>query len=85
MASDDGHWIEGLHKGGLREATHTPAGKDIPESTIEKDAHSKNPHLAKMARAAETLEHLRPGASHHAAGARHGEAHVGHVLNGPKR
>jgi hypothetical protein len=82
MTNDDGHWIEDLHKGGLRKATHTPAGKDIPESTIEKDAHSKNPHLAKMARAAETLEHLRPGATHHKAGASPDTKHVAHRLGG---
>ena len=61
MATPPKDWIQGSieDKGYLRLATHTPAGKDIPMKTIEKDTHSKNPHLAAAAREAETLKHMR--------------------------
>lgn len=54
----DGHWIEGLNKGYLHRATHTPPGRVIPQGRIHKAEHAENPHLAKAARAAETLEHM---------------------------
>lgn len=61
------HWIAGSikHPGYVRQATHTPAGKDIPESKIESAEHSRNPHLAAAAREAATLEHLRPTSGKH--------------------
>jgi hypothetical protein len=49
------------HPGYLRRATHTPAGKDIPESKIKADEHSKDEHLADAARLAERLKHMHHG------------------------
>lgn len=49
------------HPGYLHRATHTPAGKDIPESKVEKAEHSKNAHLREAAHLAETLKHLPRG------------------------
>lgn len=60
MAKDD-HWIEHAHlnKGGLHRALHIPESKSIPSGRIAKAEHAENPHLAKMAKTAETLAHLR--------------------------
>ncbi len=54
-------WIQKMHmkKGALHEEMHIPKGKKIPEKKLEKAEHSKNPKLAKRARLAETLKHLK--------------------------
>lgn len=54
-------WIQGAikHPGALHKALHVPEGKKIPKKKIIKAEHSKNPTLAKRARLAETLSHLR--------------------------
>ncbi len=41
MAGKDPHWIEHahLHKGALREKTHTPEGKDISDKRLHAVAH----------------------------------------------
>lgn len=59
MSSD--HWIEDAHlrHGGLHKALKISESHNIPRSKIEHAAASGNPHLAKMARAAETLGKLR--------------------------
>jgi hypothetical protein len=55
------NWIAGAikHKGSLRKALHVKKGEKIPESKLKKAEHSKNPTMAKRARLAETLKHLR--------------------------
>lgn len=55
----DGNWIEDLHKGGLHESLGIAKGKKIGEARIKKAEHSRNPKVAKQARAAETLKGLR--------------------------
>ncbi len=57
---DGGKWIGDLHKGGLHQSLHIPAGEKIPEKRILKAEHSRNPKERKQAVAAETLKHLRP-------------------------
>ena len=57
---DGGNWIGDLHKGGLHQSLHIPAGKPIPEKRILKAEHSRNPKERKQAIAAETLKKLRP-------------------------
>lgn len=54
-----GHWIEGLHHGGLHESLGIPSGQKIPEKRIKKAEHSSNPKERKQAIAAETLKGLR--------------------------
>ncbi len=51
-------WIQKAHikKGALHRALHVPEGEKIPESKMEKAAHSKNPAIRKMASLAETLK-----------------------------
>lgn len=58
--SGGGNWIAGAikHPGSLRKALHVKEGHNIPESKLEKAEHSKNPHLAKKARLAETLKRI---------------------------
>lgn len=60
MAKDK--WISGAinpeHKGALHKAMHVPEGHKIPQGRLEKAAHADNPHVAKMANLARTLEHL---------------------------
>ncbi len=55
------NWIQGAikHPGGLHRALNVPDGQKIPERKIEKAEHSDNEHVARMARLAETLKHLR--------------------------
>lgn len=55
------HWIQGAIKrpGALHRALDVPEGEKIPERRIEKAAHSGNKRLAREARLAETLSHLR--------------------------
>lgn len=56
-------WIQGAIKrpGALHRALHVPEGEKIPYSKIEKASHSGNERLAREARLAETLEHMRKG------------------------
>lgn len=55
------NWIQGMHmkKGALHRELHVPEGQKIPEKKIEKAEHSSNQTLARRARLAETLKHLR--------------------------
>ena len=57
------NWIKGAikHPGGLHRALGVPQGKTIPKGRIVKAADSKNKHLARMARFAETLAKARSG------------------------
>jgi hypothetical protein len=57
---DGGNWIGDLHKGGLHQSLHVPAGEKIPEKRIKKAENSRNPKVRNQAIAAETLKHLRP-------------------------
>lgn len=54
-------WIQGAikHKGALHKDLGVPAGKKIGMTKIKKAEHSKNPTVAKRARLAETLSHMR--------------------------
>lgn len=44
-----------LRKGGLHRALGVPEGESIPKSKVEAATHSKNEHVAKMARFAQTM------------------------------
>lgn len=59
--NNGGKWIQGAIKrpGALHRALHVPEGEKIPKSKIEKASHSDNERLAREARLAETLSHLR--------------------------
>lgn len=72
-------WIQGagMHKGALHRALHVPEDKKIPERKLEKAAHSSNPHLARKAHLAETLEGLHKGREHHARGGKTGHGGKG--------
>lgn len=54
------NWIQGasLNKGALHRALGIPEGQKIPEKTLMKAEHSKDPHIRRMARTAETLRKL---------------------------
>ncbi len=54
-------WIQDMHlkKGALHKSLKVPEGKKIPEAKLKKAEHSKSPTVAKRARVAETLKHLR--------------------------
>ena len=54
-------WIQGAIKkpGSLRKALHVKEGEKIPASKLKKAEHSKSPLMAKRAKLAETLKHLR--------------------------
>lgn len=57
-----GNWIAkavGENKGGLHRSLGVKQDKIIPHSKIMKAEHADNPHVAKQARLAATLEHLR--------------------------
>lgn len=45
-----------LNKGGLHRALGVPEGTPIPAAKLEKAKNSDNPHVAKMAQFAHTLE-----------------------------
>ena len=45
-----------LNKGGLHRALGVPEGKDIPADKLAKAKNSTNPHIAKMAQFAHTME-----------------------------
>lgn len=45
-----------LHKGGLHRALGIPENETIPKEKVEAATHSKNPHVAKMAHLAQTME-----------------------------
>lgn len=55
------NWVANAikHPGALHRELKVAADKKIPESKIKKAEHSKNPKLAKRARLAETLSHMR--------------------------
>jgi hypothetical protein len=57
-ASGGGNWIKSAikHPGSLHKALHVPKGEKIPAKKLEKAEHSKNPHIARKARLAETLK-----------------------------
>ena len=61
MAEKKKKWIQEMHmkKGALRKELHAKAGKKIPEAKLKKAEHSKNKLLAKRAKLAETLSHLK--------------------------
>lgn len=48
-----------LNKGGLHRVLGVPEGESIPESKLESAKNSKNPHVAKMAHFASTMEHFK--------------------------
>lgn len=54
------NWIQSakLNKGGLHRALGVPEEEKIPAKKLAKAEHSKNPHVRKMAQAAETLKKL---------------------------
>jgi hypothetical protein len=54
------NWIQGMNmnKGGLHRALGIPEGEKIPEKKLVKAEHSKDPHIRRMARTAETLKKL---------------------------
>lgn len=56
-------WIQGAIKrpGALHRALNVPEGQKIPEKKIEKAEHSPNERVAREARLAETLKHMRHG------------------------
>jgi hypothetical protein len=56
-----GNWIAKAteNKGGLHRSLGVKQDKIIPHSKIVKAEHADNPHVAKQARLAATLEHLR--------------------------
>lgn len=45
-----------LNKGGLHRALHVPEGDKIPADKLAAAKNSKNPHVAKMAHLADTME-----------------------------
>jgi hypothetical protein len=47
------------HRGNLHRSLGIPEGEKIPEKKIEKAEHSDNERIARQARLAETLSHLR--------------------------
>ena len=51
-------WIQKAikHPGSLHKALHVAEGEKIPEKKLAKATHSKNPHVARKARLAETLK-----------------------------
>ncbi len=55
------NWIKGAIKkpGALHKELGVPEGKKIPESTLNKAEHSKNPKLKQRAVLAGTLSKLR--------------------------
>lgn len=59
--NNSGHWIQGAIKrpGALHRALGVPEGQNIPKSKIERATHSDNERLAREARLAETLSHMR--------------------------
>lgn len=58
-----GNWIQAAikpnNRGSLHHSLHVPQDQIIPKAKVDKAAHSDNPALAKKARLAETLSHLR--------------------------
>jgi hypothetical protein len=61
--ANDSDWVENAtanNKGKLREATHTPAGKDISQKRLHAAAHSKNNTIRREAELAETLRTFHP-------------------------
>ena len=60
MATND-HWVAGAikHPGALHRDLGVPQGEKIPEKKIMKAEHSDNETIARRARLAETLKHMR--------------------------
>ena len=56
-----GNWIAkaASNKGGLHRSLGVKPDAIIPQSKIMKAEHADNPRVAKQARLAETLEHMR--------------------------
>lgn len=50
-----------LQKGGLHRALHIPEDQTIPQDRLEEAKNSKNPHVAKMASLAHTMESWKHG------------------------
>lgn len=50
-----------LNKGGLHRALGVPEGETIPKDKIEAAKNSDNPHVAKMANLAHTMESWHHG------------------------
>lgn len=59
--NNSGHWIQGAIKrpGALHRALGVPEGQKIPKEKIMKAEHSDNMRVAREARLAETLSHMR--------------------------
>jgi hypothetical protein len=56
-------WIANarIKKGALHRALGIPEGETIPQGALDRARRSKDPHLRKMARLAETLRGLNHG------------------------
>jgi hypothetical protein len=56
-------WISGAvrHQGALHRALGIPEDQKIPKAKLEEALHSRNPHVARMARLAVTLSGLNHG------------------------
>ena len=55
-------WMEKAfsgNKGGLHRATQTPEGEKIPKEKIYRAAHSKDPHVRRMAQSAKNAAGVR--------------------------
>jgi hypothetical protein len=50
-----------LNHGGLHRALGVPEGETIPEEKLDKAKNSTNPHIAKMAQFAHTMEGWKHG------------------------
>ena len=50
-----------LQNGGLHRALHIPEDQTIPQDRLEEAKNSKNPHVAKMASLAHTMESWKHG------------------------
>jgi DNA-binding transcriptional regulator YdaS (Cro superfamily) len=48
-----------LRKGGLHRALGIESGTEIPKEKIAAATHSKNEHVARMARFAQTMSHFK--------------------------
>lgn len=53
--------LASMNKGGLHRALGVPEGQPIPSDKLSKAKSSTNPHVAKMAHFAETMEGWKHG------------------------